>query len=831
MAGKLIGIDILLTFWITSKWLTTGDLDSPPSNPPSVSDVESNPEVEPEQNEVFDDESQQLLQRLIQQHLGAVMESVLSQFSTYPRQDDMTPETRLLMSTIIANALEQDHDIVLSVLLKAAIKVKDDTPDEDSGVVSEFLRRVVDLLMLVGADTGAKFLQTTLESLLRRDSSAGGTGNTSSSPDAREIPSWSGMNISIGNNTMELALADILKCFWTDWLDTECHWCHQAFGDNPPIRTICANAEITSSTRNIHLRIFNRHFACLRSSGALIVPVSHVWDSSIREANMSKQYTAEAASAMIACIQTLLESSQGSYSPQVEFWHDYYSVPQWNEQVQQSLLLALPLIYHNANEILVQMSDIAQHHVHELHEASLLPNISLYQCLELIPPLRALCASEWMQRMWVTLEYSLSKNACIMDQSNRIWRSIEREEMFNRDTFSRLVNGSQKVLLSMFQYAARFSRELSTPGEFLGGLTDRRGHFRQMCLGETVELVARKQCQYFRDRFLAISIILQRDSVSGSSANVPTSGIDACAMVWKGAMQRGDFSPLLFHPCEKRRGAIPGHSTPSWLVGCQSLDDVDWDLGNEKQSSGLQIVINNDTVETELDFIGTIDEVQWLDVEDSGELAGVDWTIRFLANIARSEGTSLSAERLVEGLNRVFPFDSNHAKAANVLHGMVFSFQERQEQDEGFGASIDAQLAEYLGAPEGEDGRTQREAAVKEIAQILELEKSIMQFATPVTRLTRSRHIARRRRDRGVESGEPICMIQCPGCSTRSLLRLDLRPTTTLGAKIYRIPGLTYSDSVEDGTGIVLQDGRIVGRMLYGAPICSCRLPEVVQII
>ena len=35
-----------------------------------------------------------------------------------------------------------------------------------------------------------------------------------------------------------------------------------------------------------------------------------------------------------------------------------------------------------------------------------------------------------------------------------------------------------------------FSRSLSKPGEFLGGLADKRGSFRQMCLGEAVELVA-----------------------------------------------------------------------------------------------------------------------------------------------------------------------------------------------------------------------------------------------------------------------------------------------------------------------------------------------------
>jgi hypothetical protein len=35
---------------------------------------------------------------------------------------------------------------------------------------------------------------------------------------------------------------------------------------------------------------------------------------------------------------------------------------------------------------------------------------------------------------------------------------------------------------------------------------------------------------------------------------------------------------------------------------------------------------------------------------------------------------------------------------------MVFSFKELQEQDEGLGESIDVQIAERLGAPDGEDG-------------------------------------------------------------------------------------------------------------------------------
>ena len=157
---------------------------------------------------------------------------------------------------------------------------------------------------------------------------------------------------------------------------------------------------------------------------------------------MSKQPTFEAASIMISTIKALLKSSEGAFSPQVEFWHDYFSVPQWDERIQQSLLLCLPSIYHTADEILIQMSDIPQLHILRILVASSVRmQLSLYQCLQLITPLRALCTSQWMQRMWVTLEYSLSKSACIMDQSNRIWRTVEGDDNFSRDTFSRLVSG------------------------------------------------------------------------------------------------------------------------------------------------------------------------------------------------------------------------------------------------------------------------------------------------------------------------------------------------------------------------------------------------------
>jgi hypothetical protein len=229
--------------------------------------------------------------------------------------------------------------------------------------------------------------------------------------------------------------------------------------------------------------------------------------------------------------------------------------------------------------------------------------------------------------------------------------------------------------------------------------------------------------------------------------------------------------------------------------------------------------------------VGEIEGIHYLDVEESGEVAGVDWVIGVLYSIAKAEGTTLSPERLVDGLNRVFPFDTMHRKAAWILVNMVFSFREYQERDNEFKSRIENQLESYNDAPDDEPGRNQRRDAAQEILEILQLDKHIMgDISDQVTRLTRSRHIARHRRDRGVVSGEPICEVRCPKCRTVSPFRLDLRVTGQLGDKLYRIPGLGYSESVEDGVGLVINKGRITGRMLYGPPACGCQLPEKVEI-
>ena len=774
-----------------------------------------------------DDEASQFMDSLVRDHLTTVMERHQEQLPILAQELD--DAQRLFFLQMVPIALEQDKDVMLAYLFRAAQRVGSDAGGADAVAIEDFLRCTVNIIKAVGASEGRAFLQTVLEDLLRINYADGQTPSSGHSSPVKSVP---GITIFIADESIEIPFRDILPCFWTTSLDTVCDTCHQQFLAEPPIRTVARHQPRSPTGSGIHVRIINRHLSCLEATSTFFVPVSHVWDSSIRTANESRSHNEEAASTLINALGTLLEAAEDAYESGVEFWHDYFSVPQWETEVKESLLLCLPAIYRRAEEILVQMSDLSPSHATLLILGSALPSeFSLMQALHKVPLLCALSSSQWMQRMWVTLEYSQSRAACVMDQSDHIWRTRQGNGLFSRDTFTKLLDGGQKQLIGLFRYAKTFSQGLSLPGEFLSEVTDRNRGPGQLCLGEAMDLVSRKKCQVFRDRFFAIHVLLNKDISPSDPVLIPELELDACTMVWRNALNKNDYSPLLLQPRESIPSSNPGPHVASFLVGHQSLDGVEWGLSDQKKPPRRPITVTGSLIQFEADFVGEMGNIHYLDVEESGEVAGVDQVISLMLSIANVEGVVLSVQRLVDGLNRVFPFDMMHVNVARVLLNMVISFGDLQERDDGFENKLEEQLSSYRSAPDGELGSYGRRAAAEEISRILQLETHIMaDISDQVTRLTRSRHVARRRKKRGSVGGEPLCEVKCPGCHVVTLFRLDLRLTARSGDKVYRIPGLGYSESVEDGVGLVINEGRITGRMYYGPPACGCEIIERIEI-
>ena len=779
------------------------------------------------------------LNQLIQEHLEASLDGWTGQ-----GQPPIAPTGLPLEPTIqiVLEALRADGDVLIAELLAAALQLRQAVPEDEAEFVNEFLERVTATL----TNEGLK-VRGDLENLLLRLSRKAyfGLAQQPASP-APVTPGHShasaehGIIISIGTATYSVPFGKVLTTFWGSELDTDCHACQQPIADEPPIRTISrvnpglGDANAASST---HVRIHNRHFSCLQSrpDNSPWVPVSHVWEDCIRRANEAKTHDDEAASTLIRTLTTLLNASVDAYEPGVEFWHDYFCVPQWRGDVKDALLLRIPAIYHGAQEILVQMPDLPGPYI-----MSLVPdfptNWTPETVLRYMPVLFTLCSSQWMERMWVLLEYSLCRSACVMDQSGYIWRSPDGAGAAQRDTFTTLVRNGHTALTHTFRYAKSFASSLKDG--FLAGLTDRRQDTqRPLTLGESLELIARTKCHLFRDRFVAIFILLNgRDPqrVAGSPA-IPRDAVEACKWVWRSALSRQDFSPLLLQPRESHPESNP-EATPSWSVGYCGLDGAEWDLGDQKAPGAFSMAVReaDGVIQTELDLVGKIEHIHHLDVEESGEVAGVEWAIGILLSIAKSADKDLTAADLVDGLNRIFPFDIIHTKLAELQAGIRYSLEERRDQDRSFAVRIERYVAEYSAAPAGEAGNPQRRYAAQRVMRLMKYLTHIAgNISSEITRLTKSRHISRGRRERGAAGGEPICEVKCPGsqCQTRTVLRLDLRTTAAVGDEVYRIPGLSYAEGTEDGIGLVLSaKSRITGRMRFGPPTCGCTLRHRVDI-
>ena len=430
---------------------------------------------------------------------------------------------------------------------------------------------------------------------------------------------------------------------------------------------------------------------------------------------------------------------------------------------------------------------------------------------------------------WNTLLWEMIDRSLLTPRSWGIGRNCKVAGAFARNTFTPLIAGGHKRLLELYGYASGFSRTLSK--DFLGDLACReRGVPPQSCLGEAVELISGKQCQVSRDRFLAVHVLLNREISSDSTLSFPLLEIDACRWVWRDALMKGDYSPLLLQPYEGMPSSNPEPGIASWLVGSSGLSGAQWGICGQINPLRRRVIATEPTVQVELDLVGKIEKIHYMDVEESGKVEGVNWVIGVLISLADREHTLIYPETLVEGLYRVFPLDVMYERLPRRTPDMDLSFKQRREREPDFEPRLLDQIDAYYMAPEGTPGKYRRQDAAEKISEILRLEVEYS-VDSPGTRLSMARLAARRRQERGTTTGDPICEVRCPKCLKVTLYRLDLRETGGIGDEVYRIPGLCYSLGVEDGVGLVISEGRITGRMFHGPPACDCQACEKVEIL
>jgi hypothetical protein len=775
-------------------------------------------------------EATQYIEGLIRSHIKTVVDSHQAMGAT-PRRLEWDMPVCLDGLRELIELLRGDGDVLLVHFLETVLEVRETCEDTTRAAIDFFVRFTVECYDL-DEILGMPYVYSTIEHMLRIDA------DIVVEPASCVLPldQVTSAAIHLGNDRFMAAASEILAVFWNTRLDSTCHTCHGSFVEEPPIRTFAFEEESISPRKEaVAIRIFNRHLACLKADSALFVPISHFWHDSIRTANASGSHHDAAAAVLIRTLEAIREGSADSYPLGVEFWHDYFSVPQWELSTKEQLLVLLPTIYSSAREILVHLSDVPQASVswfvsgRDMNEE----NMSLTQVYKCTPPIIDIFKSEWMQRMWVVLEYYQCQQACIMDCSNKIWRvkdPLSDSPPFLRDTFPRVVNGALWLLKLSGRWGSTLSYFLSLEGSNLEAPAKLHSKHQKLCIGEALALIEGRQSQVVRDRFLAICIMSCPNLMAQDLETIPEDDTDTCLWVWSRALAEGDYSPLLLQSRFNESVPDTKPGMPTWLLGSRGMNTAKWFLGSQHKPPRHIPTVQGHRITACLHLVGIIETTHCLPVEHTGEATGVDWIIRGLVTMHMAEGRTLSVAQLIETLDRIFPLSVRAQKVAKDS-GMALSYDDRRARDPGLEQKLTSELAKYWPLPGAEDANNDTLTAAQQIIDLLEFDKCISSsFQNRHDRLAFSFSDASERRFLSEADGEPICEVRCPRCRMVNLFRLDLDETAVIGDAVYRIPDLSYEGSLENGVGLVLRDGRVTGRMVCGPPACLCEIPEVVEI-
>ncbi|KAI0404868.1 hypothetical protein F4802DRAFT_214576 [Xylaria palmicola] len=621
--------------------------------------------------------------------------------------------------------------------------------------------------------------------------------------------------IYLGSVRQQVAQSKYLSHIWRSGLDSPCVVCHQDFpeGKEPPIRTFAFETsedlgedalDITQLPIIPHpIRVFNRHFKCLKSKRVKYIPISHVWHEAVSQAQVTREPTLNAIRLGYQVpIRSLLALTR--HYGRLEVWHDYLSVPQWHTATQQQLLLQLPTIFSYPDRMVMHLHDVPQSHLNDVVAPA---SYSVF-----LESIAKLTNSRYFERMWVVLEYIQSKEAVILSQYY---------DIFDRPA----ANVCDVAGVNLGKYISRLGQnrfnELAQAKGFRWSKracwddqqTWKHQDPRLRTLGAAIFIIGQKTCRDHRDYFFSLRFLLNlhQDEAEITTILSDNTFESYLALCWD-ALKGGDYSPLLFLPLDSEE---PNPRAP-WLRGHSKISHNLWDYGMCRRLATSQVIIREGKIKPKLESVGVVQGFEHYDFFGSAESV-FDRVARKIIDVS---GTSPQAFH--DAVSRIFPSAAEKG---------VFSAPSAIYVDEVGPQPADLgsiqKLVERLGhlAFKGEHR--------SETLQVSKKLLSLLGLALPEKQSSLSRIKAAAEEAQWYKKKiEGLAAVRCKGCSRDFLFRATVwdPPAPGATAEMYRISGLLYDDTVAEGAGLVICEGRILGKMAYATPACECRISEFVGI-
>ncbi|RDW72878.1 hypothetical protein BP6252_06785 [Coleophoma cylindrospora] len=643
------------------------------------------------------------------------------------------------------------------------------------------------------------------------------------------------ITIYLGQEIQQIPQSQFLQHVWGDGLDSNCHECGYGFSpDDDPIesmiRTIAfeksensqpSGSDITQTSLTVHpIRIYNRHFRCLKEKAITYIPISHAWHlnvSKFQNDHLPGEDVAHDFEVARAVYQTPLRTLQAvtmKFGP-VEIWHDYLSVPQWQPQFQRQLLLAIPDIYSWPERTAIHLDDVSAKALIHVQKN---PEYGLF-----LDGLSEVTRSRWFERMWVTLEYMKSNEVRILTQD---WEVFGLNASLILDRVDAAISKyiKQKGDATFHDHANEKGCKYDTKVCWTDMETWKMRKEKHRTLGFAIHILGQKKCRDMKDYHYALAGMIGFHVLKWRDPN------DDSRRFWllvKAALRHGDYTPLLFTPVQ---GEQPYDEVP-WLHGHSRMTEKVWDLGACHQKAASSQIWQNGHVSPELEEVGVIESWKRIDVD--GDPKVLFWAIvRWVLHIGAT-----SARAFCNAVDRIFTdFEST---------ALYVGWSSSETSEQGWNSprydieSIETILKSLkrvlrnsagLWVEEVEDNEDEVDTLIQDLINVMNLESRGKNSAD--SRLNKTFSEIEWYRKQYGSTFDGVAQVRCNSCQRRSLFRLVCwtKPRRHV-TEVFRIPGLLFDETVPQGVGLVITDGRIIGKMSYGTPACGCHKSRTVEII
>ena len=610
------------------------------------------------------------------------------------------------------------------------------------------------------------------------------------------ICSHATFTIFLRDRKVEYDPQQFLQACWTTGFDTPCSICNQEFelALAPPVRLLSLNGEFHGTqllTKALPpLTVTNHHLKCLKAANFKYFPTSHAWHSSVAEAYASRVYNLGAAKACYEVpIRTLLSLIQ-RFGPHVKLWHDYISIPQWQDEFRGTTVL--PQIFEIFKESGCAIIQPGFRLPVEAIKMSTPKDL-----IEHATSLQRFFDAHFFSRMWPVVEFDQAGDAYVMDSKYEILPS----------KFSSFVK--QIISANSISYPQSLELVLNWIEDLPLFIKERQ---KNKCLGYVFDMISGLGCRTFRDRFIGASALLEVPEYSTSLPLVPQ---DACLWLSERRLEANDFSPLLLRPSNE-----PIYEKARWLKGHTAMTANMWGLGVQTQPANVTPLLQEHALNLELKLVGRlIDTFSW----EMRSKERFDGFLDVLPHLVRLAGGS--AAGFIESLERIYPYQFLWTETASGSYQFP-ALRYGLPQLGTIETRLEHLLDQYTEAISRDDD--------VELKSLCNAMVSLLELSAPplISNLRKFANINRLQLySRLCDPSEyTLISVACPSCNETSAFRAALWQQPTAHAQLYLIPGLAYQYSVPGEMGIIVENEEIIGRVRFGASLCDCSCPSTVKL-